>query len=154
MVSPVPDLDGDNHPGLTIGGGDGKETITDPHKQHAWALGTGLLGLSLHGPLTIHLTAATQNFESGKAETAFVYVYDCPGGASSISTALCTKLSANVVLIADWNSSPGYASHDITTALDADLLPARQLRVRLLLRGPALWIPLVGPYGSSLDYTG
>ncbi len=38
--------------------------------------------------------------------------------------------------------------------MDADLLPARQLRIRLLIGGTKLWIPLVGPYGSSLDYTG
>ena len=43
-VSPVPDLDGDGNQGLTIKGGDGKETITDPHKQQTWTYETGLCG--------------------------------------------------------------------------------------------------------------
>ena len=153
-VAPVPDLDGDSDPGLTIDGSDGKEQVSEAKKQRAWAHGTGLLGLSLHGPLTLHLTAATENFGIGKAETVYLYVYDCPAGASTISTLLCTKLASNEVLVPQWNTTATYATHDVTAAVDADLLPARQLRIRVLIRGAKLWIPLVGPYGSSIDYTG
>jgi hypothetical protein len=41
-----------------------------------------------------------------------------------------------------------------TVAVGATLAPARQLRVRILIGGADLWIPLVGPYTSSVDYTG
>src|SRR5579884_1919229 len=58
-VSPVPDLDGDGHPGLTIASGDGKITIPEPNKQKAWTYEPGASTLSLHGPLTLNLTAAS-----------------------------------------------------------------------------------------------
>jgi hypothetical protein len=37
--------------------------------------------------------------------------------------------------------------------VDALLLPGRQLRVRVLMHGEDLWIPLVSPMESSIDYT-
>jgi hypothetical protein len=153
-VSPVPDLDADGHPGLTITGGDGKETITDVRKQQAWTYETGASTLSLHGPLTLNLTAASHNFEIGKAETLWIYVYDCPGGSSTASITGCTRLGQNKVLVAKWNTSATYATHSAGTSVDADLAPGRQLRVRLLIGGADLWIPLVGPYTSTVDYTG
>src|SRR5581483_7372705 len=111
-VSPVPDLDGDGDPGLTITGGDGKSTITDPRKQHSWAYDTGLLGLTVNGPLTLHLTAASNSFDTGKAETLWLYVYDCPGGSSGLSTSSCTLIGTNKVLVSRWNLTPTYATHD------------------------------------------
>lgn len=152
-VSPVPDLDADGHPGLTITGSDGKETITDVRKQQAWAYETGGTTLSLHGPLTLNLTAASHNFELGKAETLWVYVYDCPGGASTLSITGCTLLGQNKVLVAKWNTSATYETHSAVVPVDADLAPGRQLRVRLLIGGADLWIPLVSPDTSSVDYT-
>ena len=153
VVAPVPDLDGDHHPGLTVDGSDGHESVPESQKQQAWAYDTGLLGLDLNGPLTLHLTAATENFSVNKAEMIVLYVYDCPGGSSTISTVLCTKIGSNAVLVPKWNTSASYATHDIGAAINHTLLPTRQLRIRLLVVGQKLWIPLVGPYGSSLDYT-
>ncbi|HEY2778668.1 MAG TPA: Ig-like domain-containing protein [Gaiellaceae bacterium] len=153
-VAPVPDLDGDGHEGLSITGGDGKQTIPDPNKQQAWTYETGGSTLSLHGPLTLNLTAATQNFDTGKAETLWVYVYDCPGGSSTIATTGCTLLGQNKVVVAKWNTTAAYTAHSAVVSVDRDLAPGRQLRVRVLVGGPPLWIPLVGPYQSSVDYTG
>jgi HD-GYP domain-containing protein (c-di-GMP phosphodiesterase class II) len=152
-VSPVPDLDADGHPGLTIAGGDGKETITDVKKQQAWTYEIGASTLSLHGPLTLNLTAASHNFDTGKAETLWLYIYDCPGGSSTASITGCTRLGQNKVLVAKWNSSSTYETHSAVVPVDADLAPGRQLRVRVLIGGADLWIPLVGPFTSSVDYT-
>jgi hypothetical protein len=152
-VTPVPDLDGDGHVGLSITGGDGKQTINDPNKQQAWTYETGGSTLSLHGPLTLNLTAATQNFDTGKAETLWVYVYDCPGGSSTLSTTGCTLLGQNQIVVAKWNTTAAYASHSVVVSVDSDIASGRQLRVRVLVGGPTLWIPLVGPYQSSVDYT-
>ncbi len=153
-VTPVPDLDGDGHVGLSITGGDGKQTTSDPKKQQAWTYETGGSTLSLHGPLTLNLTAATQNFDTGKTETLWVYVYDCPGGSSTVSTTGCTLLGQNRVVVAKWNTTATYATHSAVVSVDSDLAASRQLRVRLLVGGAPLWIPLVGPYESSIDYTG
>jgi hypothetical protein len=153
-VTPVPDLDGDGHVGLSIAGGDGKQTITDPNKQQAWTYETGGSTLPLHGPMTLNLTAATQNFDIGKAETLWVYVYDCPGGSSTLSTTGCTLLGQNQVVVAKWNTTAAYATHSAVVPVDSTLAAGRQLRVRLLVGGAPLWIPLVGPYQSSVDYTG
>ena len=153
-VAPIADLDADGHPGLTIAGSDGKQGISEAKKQHAWTYETGGSTFSLHGPLTLNLTAASHNFDVGKAETIWLYVYNCPGGSSSVSIAGCTLLAQNKVLIAKWNTTASYATHPVTVSVDADLAPARQLRVRLLVGGADLWIPLAGPYNSSVDYTG
>jgi hypothetical protein len=153
-VTPVPDLDGDGHPGLTITGGDGKQTITDVKKQQAWTYETGGSTLAFHGPRTQNQTAAAHKLELGKAETLWVYVYDCPGGSSTTSTTGCTLLGQNKVLVAKWNTTATYETHSAVVPVDADLAPNRQLRVRLLIGGADLWIPLVGPYNSSVDYTG
>jgi hypothetical protein len=153
-ASPVPDLDGDNHPGRTISNSDGKAQVSEAQKQQAWAYTTGLLGLSLHGPLTLHLTAVTDNFDTGKPEGIALLVYDCPPGSATISTTLCTLIGWNYVWFPVWNSTAAYATHDIAAAIDTNVLPNRQLRIRVLVTGHKLWIPLVGPYGSSIDYTG
>jgi hypothetical protein len=153
-IAPVPDLDGDGHPGITIAGSDGKQTITEPKKQHAWTYETGASTLSLHGPLTLSLTAASHNFDIGKAETLWLYVYDCPGGSSTLTTTNCSLLAQNKVLIAKWNTTASYATHTAGVSVDATLAPARQLRVRLLVGGTDLWIPLVAPYNSSVNYSG
>ena len=153
-VSPVPDLDGDNHPGLTIGGSDGKQTVNDPKNQQAWAYETGASTFSLHGPLTLHLNATSNNFQTNKAETLFLYVYDCPGGSSTLATTGCTLIAQNSVLFNRWNTTANYATNSIVASPDADLAPNRQLRIRVLVQGAQLWIPLVGPYESSVDYTG
>jgi hypothetical protein len=153
-VSPVPDLDGDGNPGLTIAGGDGKETITDPKKQQAWVYETGAGSLSVHGPLTLELTAASEKFAIGKAETLWVYVYDCPGGSSTLSTTGCTLLGQNKVLVAKWNTVADYATHDAVVSVDRDFGPNEQLRIRLLVGGAPLWIPLVSPYQTRVDYVG
>ena len=109
--------------------------------------------MSLHGPLTLNLTAASHNFELGKAETLWVYVYDCPGGSSTLSTTGCTSLGQNKVLVSKWNIGATYETHGSIVSVDADLAAGRQLRVRLLIGGADLWIPLVSPYTSSVDYT-
>ena len=153
-ASPVPDLDGDHNPGLTIDSSDGKSQVPESQKQQAWAYTTGLLGLSLHGPLTLHLTAATENFDTAKPEGIALFVYDCPPGSATTSTTLCTQIGWNYVWFPVWNSTAAYATHDIAAAIDTNLLPNRQLRIRVLVTGHKLWIPLVGPYGSSIDYTG
>jgi hypothetical protein len=153
-VAPVPDTDGDGNPGLTIAGGDGKITITDPKKQRSWAYDTGASPMPLHGPLTLNLTAASAKFDIDKAETLWVYVYDCPGGSSLLSTASCTLIGQNKVMVSKWNLTAAYATHGAVVSLDIDLAAGRQLRVRLLVSGASLWIPLVSPYQSSIDYTG
>jgi hypothetical protein len=38
--------------------------------------------------------------------------------------------------------------------MNAFLAAGRQLRIRVLVRQRPLWIPLVGPHGSSIDYSG
>jgi hypothetical protein len=83
-----------------------------------------------------------------------VYVYDCPGGSSSASIAGCALIGSNVVLFPDWNTTGTWATHDISISTDATLFPLRQLRLRVLVGGQKLWVPLVGPYVSSLDFTG
>ena len=149
----MPDLDGDGDPGLTIKGGDGHENTSDPRKQHAWTYETGLLGLSLHGPLTIHLTAASKDFHTDKKTQIWVYVYNCPAGLATTSTALCTRIGSNTVLVAKWNSSPTWATHDIVVPVDADLPLGRQLRIRILTQGEELWVPLVSPYATAVELT-
>ena len=153
-VSPVPDVDGDNHPGLTIGGGNGQQNDTDPKHQQAWGYETGGSTFSLHGPLTLNLDATSNNFDTNKAETIFAYLYDCPGGSSTIATTGCTLLAQNSVLFNKWNTTANYTTNSVVLSPDADLAPNRQLRIRVLVKGPQLWVPLVGPYQSSVDYTG
>ncbi len=152
-VAPVPDLDADGKPGLTIAGGDGKESINDAHKQHAWAANAGVLGLS-SGSVTLHLTAATENFDVNRSETIWLYVYDCPAGLSTLQIDTCTQIGSNKVLVPDWNTTATWATHDIVASLDAGVGSGRQLRVRVLVSGRKLWIPLVSPYDSSVDLTG
>ena len=154
VAVPVPDWDGDGHAGLTITGSDGKEAVNDSKKQHIWTFETGFVGLGLHGPLTLHLTAATEKFDVGKAETLWLYIYDCPGGLASATSTSCTKIGSNKVLVPKWNLAPTWAEHDAVVAIDSDLGPSRQLRLRLLVQGAPLWIPLVSPSESSIDYTG
>ena len=153
-TSPIPDWDGDGSPGLTITNSDGKEATNPSKKQHTWTYETGLLGLSLHGPLTLHLTAATANFANGKAETLWLYIYDCPGGLASASSTSCTKIGSNKVLVPSWNLTSTWAEHDAVVPIDVDLASNRQLRLRLLIQGSPLWIPLASPFQSSIDYTG
>jgi hypothetical protein len=152
-AGPVPDWDGDGDPGLTIVGSDGEETVTDPKKQHFWTYETGLSILGLHGPLTLHLTAASKDFHTDKPETVWVYVYDCPGGLAVASTSACTKIGSNAVLVTKWNVTPTWASHDVVVPLDATLLVGRQLRLRVLVHGEKLWFPLVSPTASSSVFT-
>jgi hypothetical protein len=151
-TAPV-DPDGDGNPGLTITGGDGKETITDPLKQQAWVYDTGTGTLSVHGPMTIALRAASEKFAIGKAETIWAYVYDCPGGSSTLSTAGCVLLGQNKVLVSKWNLTAGYATHDVVVSIDKDFGANEQLRIRLLVGGAPLWIPLVSPDETRVDYT-
>ncbi len=149
-----PISDGDGQPGLTITGSDGKETVNPSKKQHIWTFETGFLGLGLHGPLTLHLTAATEKFDLGKAETLWLYIYDCPGGLATESSTSCTKIGSNKVLVPKWNLAPTWAEHDAVVPIDSNLGPGRQLRLRLLVQGTPIWIPLVSPVESSIDYTG
>ena len=150
---PVPDWDGDGNQGLTIKGSDGKETVNDPRNQQAWAYETGLLGLLLDGPLTLQLSAATEHFQTNKAETIWLYVYDCPGGLATLAVTTCTKIGSNKVLIPKWNQVATWSQNDIATSVNASLAPGRQLRIRLLVGGAPLWIPLVSPTESSIDYS-
>jgi hypothetical protein len=147
------DPDGDGDPGLTIKGGDGKETITDPLKQQAWVYETGAGSLSVHGPMTIRLRAASEKLAIGKAETIWVYVYDCPGGSSTLSTTGCSLLGQNKVLVSKWNLTAGYATHDIVVSVDRNFGANEQLRIRLLVGGAPLWIPLVSPDETRVDYS-
>ncbi len=153
VVSPVPDLDADGNPGLTIKGGDGKETITDPRRQQTWTYETGFAGLSLDGPLTLHLTAASHNFDTNKAETIWIYAYDCPGGLASAAITTCTNIGSNKVLVQRWNPTGTWTEHDVGVFVSHDLAANRQLRIRLLNGGAELWLPLVSPYETGLDYT-
>ena len=153
-AAPVPDLDGDGEPGLTIESGDGKQTINDPRKQQAWAYETGGSTLTLSGSLTVNLTAASRHLDTDRTETLWVYVYDCPGGSSTLSTAGCTLIGQNKVLVAKWNTTPAYETHGVVVPVNALVGAGRQLRIRLLVGQRPLWIPLVGPSTSSVDYTG
>jgi HD-GYP domain-containing protein (c-di-GMP phosphodiesterase class II) len=153
-ASPVPDLDGDGAPGLTLESSDGKSTNNDPKKQQAWAYETGATPLSLSGPLTLNLWAASKNLDADRAETLSVYVYDCPAGSSSLSTTGCTLIGQNQMLVAKWSTTPGYETHSVVVPMNAVVGAGRQLRVRLLVGQRPLWIPLVGPYTSSVDYSG
>lgn len=51
------------------------------------------------------------------------------------------------------NLTAAYATHSVVVSMNADLAAGRQLRIRLLVGGASMWIPLVGPYQSTLDYT-
>jgi hypothetical protein len=153
-ASPVPDLDGDGEPGLTIESGDGKQTINDPRKQQAWAYETGAAPLTLSGSLTVNLTAASRHLDINRTETLWAYVYDCPGGSSTLSTTGCTLIGQNKVLVAEWNTTAAYVTHSVVVPVNAVVGAGRQLRIRLLVGQRPLWIPLVGPFTSSVDYTG
>ena len=108
----------------------------------------------LDGPLTLHLTAASDHFATNKAETMWIYLYDCPGGLTTAAIMTCTKIGSNKILVPKWNLRRRGPSTTPSCSVTSYLLPGRQLRVRLLIGGAHLWIPLVSPYQSSIDYTG
>ena len=127
-ASPVPDVDADGSPGLTIKSGDGKETISDPSKYHLWTY-PAPAPLALDGPVTLDLWSSVKAFALNQDAQADVFLYDCAAGGTA-----CVTIGQAQRHIQNWNLLPSWAEHNIVIgSVTRTIATGHELRVRLLV---------------------
>ena len=143
------DFDADGNPGLTIKNSDGKDTIVDVRKYHAWAYPVPS-PLVLNGPVTLDLWSSTGTFDALRLGKLYTYLYDCTSGGLS-----CTPIATSTAVANPWNAPLLDWTHRVITigTLNRTIPTGNELRIKLLFHGTDLWTTMTASYASALVVT-
>jgi hypothetical protein len=150
-ASPVPDLEGDGYPGLSIYTGGGGEGEVDPTKWHSWVRPVGLVPLILDGPVTLKLWSTIDGFDPDDSGHPHVYLYDCLIGGLS-----CVKIAEHHQPVPNWNGGVSdWVYREVAIgSVTRTIILGRELRVRVQATQNDLWIAMTAAYPTALEITG
>jgi hypothetical protein len=146
-ATPVLDIDGDGHPGLTIRSSSMNPTESDHTKFQEWDFPVAS-DMVLNGPVTLDLWTSLEG-KAGEDLDYAAWLDDCLG-------ATCTPLtSTSNIHVDDWSSSTSWELRQVTVGSLANrLVPAgHTIRVRLAFNHKDVWLPLGGGMDTSLHLT-
>jgi hypothetical protein len=145
-TTPIVDVDGDGHPGLTVRSSGMKPDESDVTKYQEWEYAVPS-DLSLNGPVKLNLWTSLKDKAREDLDYA-AWVYDCVGGA-------CTLLTGTSdIHIDDWSTTTTWEQRSVTVgSVDTTVPAGHSIRVRIAFNHSDVWLPLGNAMDASLDLT-
>jgi hypothetical protein len=147
---PVPDLDGDGNPGLTVAESGGDLGETDPSLFEVWTYAPAE-PLELDGPMFLELWSTIAHFTTGVTGHVVAGVYDC---SVAVPTD-CTLLAAADAHTRNWNM--GVADWGLRTfnlgSVQWTVNTGHRIVMKLLFKHEDTWVAMTADYPTRFVFT-